>query len=424
MHPLTDKLGAEQNWAGNHTYSAACLVRADSVEQAQEVVAESGRVRALGTRHSFNALCDTEGTLLDLTGLAEPPVLDADQGTVRVAGGTTYAVLAAYLEQQGCALANMGSLPHISVAGAAATGTHGSGTANQVLGASVCRLELITHDGSLLVLSRGDEGFAGAVVSLGLVGIITQLHLDVRPSFQLTQDVYNHLSWTEVVANLDAILASAYSVSVFTLWRDNATTEVLVKSQPARTLDWADGKPAAPAEAPFALLGDDVNLTTRGVAGPWLDRLPHFRAEGTPSWGEEIQTEWFVAREDAPAALRTLTPLMEQFADLLKVSEIRAVRGDDLWLSPAYGRDSVAIHFTWVRRSGPVLHAAQAIQDALSPYAPRPHWGKVFDTDAFDAAACYPHLTDFVDLIRSFDPTGTFRSPFVDRLLGLGGSGS
>ena len=131
-----------------------------------------------------------------------------------------------------------------------------------------------------------------------------------------------------------------------------------------------------------------------------------------------------IAREDAPAALRTLTPLMEQFADLLKVSEIRAIRGDDLWLSPAYGRDSVAIHFTWVRRSGPVLHAAQAIQDALSPYAPRPHWGKVFDTDAFDAAACYSHLTDFVDLIRSFDPTGTFRSPFVDRLLGLGGSGS
>lgn len=422
MQPLTDKLDAEQNWAGNHTYTAARLVRAGSVEQAQQVVAESNRVRALGTRHSFNALCDTEGTLLDLTGLAEPAVLEADQGTVRVAGGTTYAVLATYLEQQGCALANMGSLPHISVAGAAATGTHGSGTGNQVLGAAVSRLELITHDGSLRVLSRGDEGFAGAVVSLGAIGVVTHLHLDVRPTFQLTQDVYDHLSWTEVVVDLDAILSSAYSVSVFTLWRDDATTEVLVKSQPPLTLDWAGGKPAVQAEAPFALLGDDVHLTTRGVAGPWLDRLPHFRAEGIPSWGEEIQTEWFVAREDAPAALRTLTPLMEQFSDLLKVTEIRAVRADDLWLSPAFGRETVAIHFTWVRQPGPVLGAAQAIQAALSPYAPRPHWGKVFDTHAFRAAACYPHLPHFIDLIRSFDPTGTFRSPLVDTLLGLGGS--
>ncbi len=419
---MTDLDGTERNWAGNHTYSAACLVRADSVEQAQEVVARSRRVRALGTRHSFNALCDTEGTLLDLTGREELPILDAAQETVRVAGGTTYAVLAAFLEQQGFALANMGSLPHISVAGAAATGTHGSGTGNQVLGASVCRLELITHDGSLLVLSRGDESFAGAVVSLGTVGIVTHLHLDVLPTFLLTQLVYDHLTWSEVVIGLDVILSSAYSVSIFTLWRDDATTEVLVKNQPALALDWTGRNPAVPAEVPFALLGDDVHLTARGVAGPWLHRLPHFRADGTPSWGEEIQTEWFVAREDAPAALRSLTPLMEQFADLLAVTEIRAIRADDLWLSPAFGRDTVAIHFTWVRRPGPVLQAAQAIQAALSPYAPRPHWGKVFDTEAFHAAACYPHLADFVDLIRSLDPTGTFGSPFVDRLLGLGGS--
>ncbi len=421
MHFSTDKLNPEQNWSGNHTYTAARIVRADSVEQAQQVVARSNRVRALGTRHSFNALCDTEGTLLDLTGLREMPVLDIEERTVRVAGGTTYAVLAAYLEGQGCALDNMGSLPHISVAGAVATGTHGSGTDNQVLGASVRRLELITDDGSLLVLSRGDEGFAGAVVSLGAIGIVTHLHLDVRPTFQLRQDVYDHLRWTEVVTDLDEILSSAYSVSVFTLWRDDATTEVLVKHQPGLTLDWTGGSPAVPAEAPFALLGDDVKLTPRGVAGPWLERLPHFRADENPSWGQEIQTEWFVAREDAPAALRTLTPLMEQFADLLTVTEIRTVRADDLWLSPAYGRDTVAIHFTWVRRSGPVLRAAQAIQAALSPYAPRPHWGKVFDTDAFDAAGCYPQLPDFVDLIRSLDPTGKFRSPFVEQLLGPDG---
>ena len=410
-----------RNWAGNHTYSAGRWVRATSLAQAQQVVAESSRVRALGTRHSFNALCDTEGTLLDLTGLPDVAEVDAARSSVRVTGGTTYGELARLLEEQGLALANMGSLPHISVAGAAATGTHGSGAGNQILGASVARLELITHDGSLRVLSRGEAGFAGAVVSLGALGIVTHAHLDVRPTFQLTQEVYDHLSWTAVVTDVNAILDSAYSVSIFTRWRDETTTEVLVKREvPAdRAPAWTGGTAPVAPRAPFVLLGDDDKLTPRGVPGPWLDRLPHFRADRSPSWGEEIQTEWFIDREDATAALRALTPVLEQFDDLLTVTEIRAVRADELWLSPAFGRDTVAVHFTWARQPAPVLQAAQAIQATLLPYAPRPHWGKVFDTETFDATARYPMLADFVELITSLDPTGTFRSPFVDRLLRL-----
>ena len=413
----------EQNWAGNHVYTAERLVRATSVAQAQEAVAAARHVRALGTRHSFNALCDTEGTLLDLTGLVEEPVLDEERRTVRVTGGTSFAVLARFLEDRGLALANMGSLPHISVAGAAATGTHGSGTGNAVLAASVSRLELLAPDGSLRVLARGDAGFDGAVVSLGAAGVVTRVDLDVQPTYQVAQELYDHLGWDEVVADIDPILSSAYSVSVFTMWRDDAATEVLVKhrvgADPAAALDWARGTPALAAGAPFTLLADEANLTQRGEPGPWFERLPHFRADRPPSWGEEIQTEWFVDRADASAALRAVTPVMKDLASLLTVTEVRAIRSDDLWLSPASGRETVALHFTWARESGPVLEAAKAIEAALAPYAARPHWGKVFDVDAFDASAHYPRLPDFVDLIGSLDPEGKFRSPFVDRLLGL-----
>lgn len=414
---------SEQNWAGNHVYSAQRLARAASVEEAQEIVASTSKVRALGTRHSFNALCDTEGTMLDLTGLVEEPVLDTSRHTVRVAGGTSFAVLARFLEGHGHALPNMGSLPHISVAGAVATGTHGSGTGNSTLAAPVSRLELIAPDGSLRVLARGDAGFDGAVVSLGTAGIVTRLDLDVQPTYQVAQELYDHLSWDEVVTDIEAILSSAYSVSVFTMWHDQAATEILVKNKvtgdPAAALGWARGTPALAAGAPFTRLADEANLTERGVPGPWFERLPHFRADRPPSWGEEIQTEWFVDRDDASAALRAVTPVMRELASLLTVTELRAIHSDQLWLSQATGRETLALHFTWARESGPVLEAAKAIEAALAPYAARPHWGKIFDVDAFDAAVHYPRLPDFVELIGSLDPTGKFRSPFVDRLLGL-----
>jgi len=419
-----DSTGPGTNWAGNHAYTAARHVRARSLEEAQEVVRSSSKVRLLGTRHSFNALCDTEGTLLDLTGLSAEPVLAADHRTVRVAGGTPYNDVAAHLQARGYALANMGSLPHISVAGATSTGTHGSGAANQILGAGVSRLELIGPDGELRTIARGEPDLAGSVVALGALGAVVSLDLDVEPTYDVRQDLYAHLRWSEVVERIDEVLESAYSVSVFGRWSDADPTEVLAKTRTTDDrgpADWTGGIEAVPATTASLTLGAGDHITARGTPGPWSERLPHFRGDRQPSFGEEIQSEWFVPADSAEGALRAVTDLAStsggELAALLIVSEIRAIRADDLWLSPAQGRETVALHFTWKREPEAVLGMVRRVEDVLAPFAARPHWGKVYDRHE---PADRPRLADFRALAERVDPAGTFRNAMVDRVLGAG----
>lgn len=424
--PTTDDL---VNWAGNHRYSAGRYLRATSVEEAQQAVADADHVRLLGTRHSFNDLSDTEGTLLDLTGLAGEPELDEAAGSVRVAAGTPYRVVAAYLQERGHALANLGSLPHISVGGAVATGTHGSGAGNRILGAGVRRLELIDPRGELRTIERGDPDFDGSVVALGALGAVTLLDLDVEPTYLVRQDLYDHLRWSETIERITELLGSAYSVSVFGRWNDTDPTEVLVKHRVEpdapelqSPLGWTGTVAPMAADAAFRLLPGEDHLTLRGEPGPWAERLPHFRGDRQPSFGDEIQTEWFVPADDAVPALRAVTELAASLGGeleaLLAVSEIRAIRGDELWLSPAQGRETVAFHFTWRRDPMAVLSMALRIEDALAPYAARPHWGKVHG--AVDPAL-YPRLDDFRDLLSRTDPAGKFTNDHVRQVLGLGG---
>jgi xylitol oxidase len=336
-----------------------------------------------------------------------------------VVGGTPYRDVAAFLQSRGHALHNMGSLPHISVAGAASTGTHGSGATNRILGAGVRRVELVGPDGELRVVSRGEPDFDGSVVALGALGAVVALDLDVQATFDVSQDLYDHLSWSEVVERIDEVLASAYSVSVFGRWNDDDPTEVLVKTRvtpEGRPLDWTGGAAALAADAPFRSLGEG-HLTLRGEPGPWSERLPHFRGDRQPSFGAEIQTEWFVPATEAVPALRAVTELAasnDEFRDLLTISEIRAIGSDDLWLSPAQGRDTVALHFTWERDPKAVFAMAQLVERALAPHAARPHWGKIYDR--LDHAL-YPRLGDFRALADRVDPAGKFRNDVVDRVL-------
>lgn len=414
-----------RNWAGNHSYDVGRQVSATSVEQVQEEVARAERLRVLGTRHSFNALCDTPGTQLDVSGLVAEPVLDDERATVRVASGTTYAVLAPWLHERGLALANMGSLPHICVGGAAATGTHGSGAGNGVLASVVRELELVRPDGSLDRLRRGDPDFDGSVVALGALGVVTSLDLDVQPTYDVAQDVYDHLTWSAVVERVREVLESAYSVSVFGRWNDTDPTDVLVKARvdDAGDVAWAEGGAPIASDALFRSLGEGDHLTRRGAPGPWSERLPHFRADRQPSFGQEVQSEWFVDLGDAVPALRAVTELAASdpdLVDLLVVTELRAVRGDDLWLSPAYGRDTLAIHFTWRLEPGPVAACAERVARALAPYAARAHWGKVPGYAVTgDVAELHPRLADFRELRARVDPGGKLLNAHVSRALAL-----
>ena len=409
---------AASNWAGNYEYRAERVHRPATLEQVQEIVAAARQVRVLGSRHSFNAIADST-ELISLDGLPPDIAVDHAAGTVGCAPGVRYGELARALAGEGLALHNLASLPHISVAGAVATATHGSGDANGNLATAVAGLELVTSDGELLTVERGAEDFDGVVVGLGALGAVTRLTLDVEPAYEVRQRVFEGLEWDALCADFDAIMASGYSVSVFTRWGE-AVDQVWVKSrvsdEPEAERAELFGARAATLDRHPILGIDPVNCTAQlGVPGPWSDRLAHFRMGFTPSNGDELQSEFFVSREQAVAAIATVRQLADTIRPLLQVCEIRTIASDDLWMSPQYGRDSVGLHFTWRPDQAAVLRVLALLEAALAPFGARPHWGKVFVAEATTIAPLYPRHADFARLVDRLDPRQAFRNAWLER---------
>ena len=421
---MTTTATPRTNWAGNIAFAAPDFYRPASVAELRAVVARAGQVRVLGTGHSFNDMADSPGAQVSLAGLPPEVEIDSAAALVRVAAGLTYGDLASRLDRQRFALRNLASLPHISVAGACATGTHGSGAANQNLSAAVTGLELVTADGDVVELSRGEESFPGAVVHLGALGAVTRLILELVPSFQVSQRVYEDLPLDVLDDHFAAIMASGYSVSMFTDWRAPRLTQLWVKSlaedgPPAIEGEpWFTATPAAAARNPVPGLPADNSTGQLGVPGPWFERLPHFRPEFTPSAGDELQTEYLIPAAHAVDAVHALQRAGDRIAPVLRICEIRTMAGDNLWLSPAYHHDSVAFHFTWLPDTAAVLPAVTLIERQLAPFGPRPHWGKIFTIPAADLHASYDRLPDFLDLARHYDPAGKFRNAYTARCLG------
>ncbi|MFE5814550.1 FAD-binding protein [Streptomyces sp. NPDC056479] len=409
------------NWAGNITYTAKELHRPYSVDAISALVAGSAKVRVLGSGHSFNRIAEPgpDGVLLSIADL--PPVIDVDRAarTVRVAGGVRYAELARTVYAHGLALPNMASLPHISVAGSVATGTHGSGIGNGSLATSVREVELVTADGSVVTVGRDDRRFGGAVTSLGALGVVTALTLDLEPSFDVEQHVFTELPLDGLdSASFETVMSSAYSVSLFTDWREPGFRQVWLKRRTDQALpDFPWAAPATEKLHPVPGM-PAVNCTEQfGVPGPWHERLPHFRAEFTPSSGAELQSEYLLPREHAVAALRAIDGIRGTLAPVLQTCEVRLVAADGQWLSPAHGRDTVALHFTWIEDTAAVLPAVRRLEEALDAFAPRPHWGKVFALPAQVVRGRYPRLADFRALARELDPAGKFANAFVRDIL-------
>jgi len=414
---------SEKNWAGTLEYSARTVHTVGSIAEAQDIIARSHRVRALGTRHSFNGVADTRGDLVSLVDVS-PDIRLEDDGTVSATGGTSYGALAAWLEREGLALHNMGSLPHISIAGAVATSTHGSGNTSGSLSSAVRSLDVIAADGEIVSVAHGDDDFAGSVVALGSLGITARVTLAVEPTYRVRQDVYADLDWSTALAEFDAVTGCGYSVSLFTRWIGDTVPRVWVKSrlEPGSDGDMPDRLFGATlVREPQGAPGTEENVGTTlqgGVPGPWLERLPHFRLDSTPSNGDEIQSEYLVARADASAALSALREIGEQIAPALLMSELRTVAADQLWLSSTYGRDSLCIHFTWRNSPEMVGAVVPLLEAALAPFSPRAHWGKVSAMSPAAMAAGYERLPDFVALVGRRDPDGKFGNDFVDAVLG------
>jgi alditol oxidase len=411
----------QRNWAGNYTYTAARTHRPETIEQLRKIVIGCKKARTLGTRHSFNGIADCDEDLISLERFDRVVELDAASRRVTVEGGIRYGQLGAYLHEHGYALRNLASLPHISVAGACATGTHGSGDANGNLATAVSAMELIAADGEVTQLSRHQhrEAFDGMVISLGGLGVITKLTLDIVPTFSVRQQIYENLPVSKLENHFDKVMSGAYSVSLFTDWQSESVNQVWLKR-----LDTGNAAPppeqlfgATPAPADRHPIGSisAKNCTAQmGVPGPWHERLPHFRMDYTPSSGEELQSEYFVPRENAVAAFRAITRLRKQLQPVLQISEVRTVAADQLWMSPCYQRASVAFHFTWKQNWPGVQKLLGVIEEQLAPFDTRPHWGKLFTMSPQRLQSLYPRLLEFRQLLQSHDPHGKFRNAFLD----------
>ncbi|WP_458780388.1 D-arabinono-1,4-lactone oxidase [Arthrobacter sp. D3-16] len=411
-----------KNWAGNLEYASATVERPESVAELGRIVERAGRVKALGSRHSFNRVGDTEGVHVLLDALPQHIVLDAERSTVRVSGGVSYGALCRTLEQSGAAIHNLASLPHISVAGAVQTGTHGSGVNNPSLAGAVQSIDLVRPSGETVTLSRDDgDEFLASVVGLGALGIVTGLELAVQPSFQMRQRVLEDLPWERALASFPELMSSAYSVSLFTNYAGDTISQVWLKalgSEPPLT-DLFGATAALRPRHPLPDMSAENCTLQLDEPGQWLDRLPHFRHEFTPSKGEELQSEFILPLEHGPAALQAVRSLADKLAPLLFVSEVRTGAADEFWLSPFYKQQSVALHFTWKPLQAEVEALLPELEDLLRPFGARPHWGKLFSPGGHDWEALYPRFAGFRSLASSHDPEGKFRNGLLDTVLGV-----
>ena len=411
-----------KNWAGNLDYASAEVRRPTSVEELAGIVAGAGRVKALGSRHSFNRVGDTDGVHVLLDALPQRIELAPDRATVRVSGGVSYGELCRALEQSGVAIHNLASLPHISVAGAVQTGTHGSGVDNQSLAGAVPSIAVVRPSGEHVSLSRADgDEFLASVVGLGALGIVTGLELAVQPSFRMRQRVLENLPWNRALGGFRELASSAYSVSLFTDYAGDSISQVWLKALDSEPpLDDLFGATAAVSPRhPLPDMSAENCTLQMDEPGHWLDRLPHFRHEFTPSKGEELQSEFILPLEHGPAAIEAVRGLADRLAPLLFVSEIRTGAADEFWLSPFYRQQSVALHFTWRPMQPEVEAVLPELEDALRPFGARPHWGKLFSPAGYDWESLYPRFAAFRSLASAHDPEGKFRNGLLDSILGV-----
>jgi alditol oxidase len=414
-----------KNWAGNHRYRVRRLLEPRSIDELQQMVARSEAIRAIGTRHSFNDLGDSDGDLVSLAGLPRVLAIDEVARTATVDGGARFGDICEPLHLAGFALDNLPSLPHISIAGACATGTHGSGDRSRVLADAVIGMDVVRADGELVrIPGEGSEAMPleAAAISLGALGVVASLTLRVERTYDIRQDVYEDLAVACFGEALAGATGAADSVSMFTTWGPTAIDQVWLKRRIREGMlplpaELAGARPATRNLHPIRELSAAACTPQLGEAGPWHLRLPHFRLSHTPSSGDELQSEYFVAREDAADAFLALHAIRERLAPLVLVSEIRTVAADHLWLSPALGRGIAAFHFTWRPDPVGVIALLPEVERVLAPFLPIAHWAKLSTMPAEVVRASLPRLPDFAAVARQVDPTGKHRNERLRALL-------
>ena len=407
-----------QNWSKNVDFNDRGYFQPESLIELQELVRSNQKIRARGTAHCFNEIANTSSYAINLAKMPKIIEVSAATNSVKVSSSLTYGELAQVLHNQGWALNNLASLPHISIAGSISTGTHGSGIKNQNLANQVLSLDIVTAEGELRHIDRANPAFNALVVGLGLGGIVYQYELKIEPTFEIRQVIYPEIPLDVLQRNFDQIMGTAYSVSYFTDWSTDQVGNLWCKFRDDEVIPESIGGSAKADQKYHPIPSvDPVACTDQlGESGDWHQRLSHFKLEFTPSVGEEIQTEFFADRKDAAAAIEAVSKLGEEITPLLWITELRTIAADDLWLSGAYQRDTLAIHFTW-KKDLAIYPVIERVEAALRPFNYRPHWGKVFTADGKYLSSVYPKMSEFKALVEALDPTSKFENTFTRRSL-------
>ncbi|MEZ4771879.1 MAG: FAD-binding protein [Bacteroidia bacterium] len=408
-----------KNWAGNYSYKAPSLHQPGTPEEVQQLVKQLDKQKALGSRHCFNNIADSPQNQISTVRLNKIVSLDTENKTLTVESGARYGDFATELDTQRYALHNLASLPHITVAGACTTATHGSGMTLGNLASAVVAMEIVTPQGELITVNREHPDFYGLVVGLGAIGIITKVTLQIEDTYQVRQDIFQELPLASLESHFEEIMSAGYSVSLFTNWLDQKVSQVWIKRRTDQPMtdhgnDFFGATAAGRNLHPIVEISPENCTEQMGIAGPWYNRLPHFKMGFMPSGGEELQSEYFIPRENAVDAILALEKKKDLINPQLMITEVRTIAADELWMSPCYHQDSVAIHFTWKQNWEEVRKLLPMIEAELSPYNVKPHWGKLFTIDPAILRSRYEKYPDFLALAKKYDPEGKFRNDYLN----------
>lgn len=405
------------NWSRNIYFEENEYFQPESLIELQDLVRSKSSIRARGSAHSFNEIANTKSCAINLAKMPKVIEINQDNKSVLASAGLTYGELAPALHKKGWALSNLASLPHISIAGSISTGTHGSGIRNKNLANQVKSIRFIDHQGQLHQIEQSSPDFNALVIGLGLGGIVYQYELSIEPTFQISQVVYPDIPIEILQSNFEEIMGVAYSVSFFTDWSTKNIGNLWCKfHSDENILDEISGYSQATQKYHPIPSMDPIACTDQfAVEGNWYERLPHFKIEFSPSVGDEIQSEFFIDRKDAAAAIDAISKLGSEISPLLWITELRTIAADELWLSGAFQRETLGIHFTWKKM--PEIYAViSKVEQALLPFNYRPHWGKAFSSNPSHLHRAFPRMSQFFELIQKIDPEEKFYNEFVENL--------
>lgn len=417
-----------QNWSGIEQCRPHALAEpADDAAVAALLKSAGGPVRCVGAGHSFTALVPTEGTLLSLDRIAGLSTYSKSALTATLHGGTRLAQVSGQLDAVGLALRNLPDINVQSLAGAISTATHGTGAELPAMHADVSALRLVTPKGEMIDIGQRDPDLlAAARVSLGSLGVITQVTMNVVPAFNLRRKVWlapvqemleraPELARTHRHFEFYYLPFTGYAAAI-THVAHNGNEVAMPPSQDEdmlrdlrRLRDWLGSYPQLRRWSAARLI--DPSLTEHATNRSWL-----LLSTSRPTRFNE--TECHVPREAGIACVREVIRTLEKRNEVFFPLEFRFVKGDDAWLSPFYRRDScsIAVH---AAHGEPYDYLMSEIGPVFRKFGGRPHWGKLHNLKAAELAALYPRWNDFLELRRSLDPAGRMLNPHLRSLFGV-----